>query len=219
MTTPIGQSLAKPPYKLAVAISVGLIAVAGDLIFVGQHLWYERGLLPLIAVIAFVQLADGDLSSLGLRVLPIQGWPYWLRATIWLAVAMGVFATAWVWILMSGEYDLPVITTPPSTAGQRFWDMCIYAPVLEESIYRFALCIPIVALVRPWVAILASGLAFSLLHFVSGNPSPENAIGGFLLAWCFLKSGSIYLPLILHSLGNSVVLASQVGGWYLLQSR
>ena len=31
---------------------------------------------------------------------------------------------------------------------------------------------------------------------------PINFVAGFLLSWSFLKSGSIFVPLLLHSFGN-----------------
>jgi hypothetical protein len=52
------------------------------------------------------------------------------------------------------------------------------------------------------------------LHVVYGNPSPENMVGGFFLAWTFLKSETILIPVILHSVGYSIALAGQVAGWY-----
>jgi membrane protease YdiL (CAAX protease family) len=45
------------------------------------------------------------------------------------------------------------------------------------------------------------------------NPSPENLVGGFFLAWAYLKSGGLAVPVLLHGLGNLVALASQVGAW------
>jgi membrane protease YdiL (CAAX protease family) len=54
------------------------------------------------------------------------------------------------------------------------------------------------------------------MHIVAGVPSPENLVGGFFLAWAFLKSSSIAVPVVLHSLGNLCALLGQVGAWYCL---
>jgi uncharacterized protein len=78
------------------------------------------------------------------------------------------------------------------------------------------LCLPAVVLLRPGGAVAASGLLFGALHFAYGNPSPENLAGGFFLAWAYLKSGTILVPLLLHSLGNLCAVAGQVAGWYWL---
>ena len=50
-----------------------------------------------------------------------------------------------------------------------------------------------------------------------GNPSPENLVGGFFLAWAYLKSDSIIVPVVLHGLGNLAALAGQVATWYWLR--
>ena len=67
------------------------------------------------------------------------------------------------------------------------------------------------------MAIAASGVIFAALHFVYGNPSPENAVGGLFLAWAYLKSETIVVPVLLHALGNSLVLAVQVAAWCYLR--
>jgi uncharacterized protein len=71
-------------------------------------------------------------------------------------------------------------------------------------------------LTGPWRAIAASGAVFALLHVAYGNPSPENLLGGFFLAWAYLRSGSVWLPVLLHSAGNLLCLAAQLGTWYWL---
>jgi membrane protease YdiL (CAAX protease family) len=68
-----------------------------------------------------------------------------------------------------------------------------------------------------WKTIAASGVLFGLLHVVYGNPSPENLVGGFFLAWAYLKSESILIPFILHAGGNLIVWLGQIAGWYFLE--
>jgi membrane protease YdiL (CAAX protease family) len=46
---------------------------------------------------------------------------------------------------------------------------------------------------------------FALLHHRYGNLSPENALAGLLLGWAYLRSGSLALPILLHSVGNALV--------------
>ena len=103
---------------------------------------------------------------------------------------------------------------PPHFIGVMFLHMCVAAPVLEETLYRLLVCVPLAGWRRPWLAIAASGLLFAALHFLYGNPSPENMIGGLILAWAYLKSETIVVPVLLHALGNLLVLAMQVAAWY-----
>lgn len=221
MQTAIGQRLNSSSVRLATASAVAALVVASDLALVRWNLYPEsiqgRDLLALIALAVNVRLVEGDLASVGLRLTPIQGWWYWGRVSvlIGIVVAACIVVGLGAWVL-SG-HDLPVYTTGPDHIDAAFLRMCVFAPVLEETIYRLALCMPLAALFGPWKTIAISGLAFGGLHFAYGNPSPENLVGGWFLAWAYLKSESIVVPVILHGLGNLCVLASQVGAWYWLR--
>lgn len=133
---------------------------------------------------------------------------------IGLAVAACVAVGLGLWFLAGQTF--PTYATPPSNIAYSFLRMCVIAPVLEESLYRLALCVPLAARFGPWRAIVISGLAFAGLHVAGGNPSPENLVGGLFLAWAYLKSESIVVPVLLHSIGNLFALAWQVGAWYWL---
>jgi membrane protease YdiL (CAAX protease family) len=113
---------------------------------------------------------------------------------------------------LSWEFTIPRIA--PDQAISRFVDMCVIAPVVEESIYRLVLCFPTTATIGSTGAIILSGATFAGLHFAYGNPSPDNFVAGYILAWAYLKSGSIMVPITLHSLGNSVAFAVHFGAWY-----
>jgi len=41
---------------------------------------------------------------------------------------------------------------------------------------------------------------------ISGVAAPDNQLGGFVLAWVFVKSETILLPIALHSIGNLLAL-------------
>lgn len=222
MITPIGQQLSGSRWRLALASLVGGAAVTADLLLVHVRVTGAaidpRWLLALLPLIAYFLIARGDRRSLGLIAVPIQGWGYWCRATVVLGLLIallvgGLIAIAWAVCWLIGA-ELPVYALPPSLVGHVFVGSCITAPLLEESIYRLALCVPAAVLLRPAGAIAVSGIIFGLLHVVYGNPGPDNLIAGFFLAWAFLKSGSIVVPLVWHSLGNLCALAVQVGTWY-----
>ena len=61
-----------------------------------------------------------------------------------------------------------------------------------------------------------SGTIFAGLHVLYGSPSPENLLGGFILSWAFLKSGTLIVPIALHSLGNLCAFVDQVAYFYYL---
>lgn len=189
--------------------------MGGDLLLVGRGESDSiRCLLAGVALALQVSLARRDLPAVGLVWRPLQGLGYWARATLWIGVAVGLcFAlAAGVCALWGVEIKIPA--TPPSELRGALWRSCLYAPLLEEPIYRLQICVPLTVCVRPWGAIAVSGIVFGALHVVYGNPSPENLVGGWFLAWAFLKSGSMMVPVLLHSLGNLVAVAAQVGAWW-----
>jgi membrane protease YdiL (CAAX protease family) len=205
---------------LAVASAVGASVVTADLALAWWSHYPEvlegRAVLAVVALVAHLRLTDGDLASVGLHGTPSQGWGWWVKVSLWigLAVAACVVVGLGLWVL-SGR-DLPIYATPLSDIGRSLLRMCVFAPVIEEVIYRLSLCVPLAVWLGPWRAIVLSGLAFAGLHVAGGNPSPENLVGGLFLAWSYLKSDSIVVPVLLHSLGNLCALAAQVATWYWL---
>jgi membrane protease YdiL (CAAX protease family) len=93
--------------------------------------------------------------------------------------------------------------------------MCVDYPLFEEVLYRLAVCVPVAAWLGPRVAIAASGFIFAGLHVLYGNPSPDNLLGGFILAWAFLRSGTLVVPIALHSLGNLCAFLCHAAYFYL----
>ena len=224
MQTTIGQTLRDSP-RLATAGLIGALLVAVDFALVcwwNNYLNYVtategRGVVALFGLAAYVYLVPGDLKSLGLTLRPIQGWWYWFKATLLIALAVAALIAASLDALVLLGRQLPIRTTEPKYIGISFLHMCVFAPVLEETIYRLLICVPLAGWKRPGMAILASGLIFAALHFLYGNPSPENIFGGLFLAWAYLKSETIVVPVLLHAIGNFFGLAMQVAAWYYLK--
>lgn len=82
--------------------------------------------------------------------------------------------------------------------------------------YRAVLCTPLVALLGPWYAIVVSGVVFGGLHCLYGNPAPTNFVAGYILAWAYVRSDSIFVPIVWHSLGNAAILVFRVVAWYMM---
>jgi uncharacterized protein len=220
MRTAIGQRLNSSPSGLATASTVGGLVVAADLALVCWNRYPQsiegRGVLAVIALAAHLLLVGGDLASVGLRLSPVQGWWYWVRASLLIGLVVGVCIVVGLGAWVLSRRELPVYATAPGDIGIDFLHMCLFAPVLEDVIYRLALCVPLAVLLGPWRAIAASGFVFGGLHFAYGNLSPANLVGGFFLAWAYLKSESIVVPVLLHGVGNLCALAGKVGTWYWL---
>jgi membrane protease YdiL (CAAX protease family) len=162
-----------------------------------------------------VVLARGDLAAVGL-VAPAGGWRRWARLALVVGLVTVVVLGVGFGLWLAAGRELLIYRVAPSEVGPAFLHMCVFAPLLEEIVYRVVLCVPLAAAVGGGGAVAASGVAFGLLHVVYGTPSPENLLGGFILAWSFVRSGSVSLPLLLHAPGNLLVLGGQVAAWYLL---
>jgi len=90
---------------------------------------------------------------------------------------------------------------------------CVLTPVYEETIYRLALCAGVVSSLGPRWSVALSGVAFAAYHLVIRTAAPENAVGGFVLAWVYLRSETVLAPIAVHVVVNVAVVALNVAGW------
>src|SRR5947209_3883012 len=103
--TAIGRRLGSSRSGLAAAGAVGALAVAADIALVRWGRYPSalegRGVLAVVALAAQIRLTDGDLTSLGLRLSPSQGWRWWVTASLWigLAVAACIAVGLGLWVL------------------------------------------------------------------------------------------------------------------------
>ena len=202
--TAVGSTVeGRSPAALACA-AVGICAVAVDLRLAGSS-YSIRGLVGFLAFGLLFLLCHRDPTALGIRARPVQGYSFWVKLSVIALLGMGCVVAAVLLVVWSLGVPVPIYSTAPLEIPSRLISACVEAPLAEEIVYRGVICVASVPLLRPWGAILVSGALFALLHVIYGTPSPENAIGGFVLAWSYLHSGTILLPLAWHSLGNLVV--------------
>ncbi len=132
---------------------------------------------------------------------------YWIKALLVIAAIMGGFCVGAFAVFKIAGMPLPQYTLFQNDVQFVHWMIfaCFVSPVVEETIYRCVLCIAARDLLGNKASIFLSGSLFALLHYFYGNPGFDNFIAGYLLAWSFLKSKSVLLPLLLHSAGNAFV--------------
>ena len=218
MQSAIGQILRRRRPLRVLAVAVGLGTALVDFAIVTYRFdSMNRGALAIAAFVAIVWITDGDRISMGLRLTPKQGWILWIRMSAIIGAAVATCIGIGLGVATLAGKQIPIYTTEPSGIVPRFLDMCFVYPILEEAIYRVAVCVPLVPAVGCWRTIAMNGILFGVLHVAYGNPSPENLVGGFFLSWAYLKSESILIPFILHAGGNFVVLLAQIAGWYVLE--
>jgi membrane protease YdiL (CAAX protease family) len=217
METPIGRRLTESRSAAATSALVAILVVSADfwLVWRGEYSYVgPRAALVAGALVVYLILARGDLASVGLRLRPDENHTDWLRTTL----AIGA-AIAACFLVAGGVYSLlgwkiPIVQMHPDQFWPQFLHACILAPAVEEGIYRIGLCCGAYAVLGARGAIAVSGLVFGALHVLYGNPGPDNLVAGFFLAWAFLRSGSIIVPVALHALGNLCALVSWVGMWW-----
>lgn len=172
--------------------------------------------LAVAAVILAVLLAWGKAKRLdvGLAFGRPRVTLVWIVVPAALVVAGAVLFSALV-VLVVRATGAVVPTAPtdvfhPSQAWDYVWFGCVMAPLMEEVIYRGMLVGALDLPGRRWIAIVSSGVAFALLHIAYRRPAVYAAIEyfpvGMILAWVFLRSRSLVAPMVLHALGNLMVL-------------
>jgi membrane protease YdiL (CAAX protease family) len=206
-TTPIGLPRTRL-LLIPIALAAGIVTI--DLVFAQTIEPQVR--IALATAFVLVSLATTrpvSRATIGLTLKPVQGWKPWAWAIFVLIASLSVVCLALFASVQYGGNPLAL----RSMFGSRHDAMtfmvtaCLVAPIVEEAIYRVVLCSATKSLLGPWAAVVLSGLLFAFLHVRYGNPSVDNVLAGFILSWAFLKSGSVAVPLLFHSLGNAVIMA------------
>ncbi len=216
MQTPIGKAIPETAWKRGVMAAAAMAIVALDLFLTwkGQYMTpYRLGLL-MAALALYGNFTQWHSPSLGLVLRPAQGFRYWLLAALGIGVLMLAIIAVSLPILAAFGKHISLGARSPSESLRWFYFTCINAPILEEVVYRFILCVPLVAILGGWPTIVLSTIAFASLHFVAGVASPDNVVAGLFLSWAFLKSGSLAVPITLHALGNMSILVASLAMWF-----
>lgn len=191
--------------------AIGLLVPLADLILVAAFGWDYLGSPQRLSLALFSAVLITEFQRQGQRALPTPfqpapGWLYWVRISVLFGASLFVLIAVGVAVLYVSGQAIPIDPVTPTEIPEAFNRMCVESPLLEEVIYRQAICAALISLTSPRMTILVAGTVFALLHWVYGNPSPENQVGGFLLAWVYLRSGTLAVPILLHAVGNLGVL-------------
>lgn len=213
-----------PPFpRWPILVSVlGLTLVAADLVLVavmpydGYLGGPARPMLALLTTVLLAEVSRADRTAGRSAFDPAPGWAFWAVLGVLLGAVVGVLAAcafAFWWVF--GCCPPEMVRLDLAEIPEALYRMCLDAPLVEEVIYRQALCGAVVSLVGPRTAIGVSGIVFAGLHWLYGNPSVENQVGGFLLAWMYLRSGTLIVPILFHSVGNFGAMWAQIFAGYL----
>jgi membrane protease YdiL (CAAX protease family) len=83
----------------------------------------------------------------------------------------------------------------------------VWAPLVEELIYRGLAYPALAGTLGRRAAVFLSGPLFYLLHLLYGWPwfLLHYVAAGWFLAWAFAQRGRLWVPVVLHALGNAAV--------------
>jgi membrane protease YdiL (CAAX protease family) len=185
--------------------AIGLVVAAHDLGWLPRvprwsAPWQIALALGAVALFAFA--VRGDRDAIGARLSPLPSVRYWVRAVLVLAAVFAVIVTAAAAIYLAAGIEVTRQPPPPAAV---LWVSIVEAPLIEETIYRWALATGVAALGSRWLAVLVSGAAFGYIHVLHGVAAANNIAAGFVFAWMYLRSGSIAVPIAFHALGNLAV--------------
>ncbi len=214
------MKLNRPSLWFTTVISAAVVGCYMAFVAAGRLTLLWSCSLTAVVVLSYgsVALYHRDGASFAIRLSPLQGWLYWAKVTIVLGaiflVVLVAFAAVYLGFLHR-SIPLPYLyLSHSSQIWPLFVWMCVVAPTTEEIIFRLAVCPPVTAWLGPKTAIAISGVIFGAVHVLGGNPGPDNLLAGFVLAWAFLKSGTLAVPMAFHFLGNLCAFANQVFCFY-----
>jgi membrane protease YdiL (CAAX protease family) len=157
----------------------------------------------------------GGLAGWGLEA---AGWPRRLL------VAIGAYLA--VWPLCEGVLRLtirgirlycPEYAPPEHNAirllqtsnepdwlyGSVIFSALVLAPIVEELFFRGLLLPAVMKWTRsPWMGVVLSGFAFGVFHLSVGHTIPALSLFGIVLCYCYAKTRSLVLVMLLHAVFN-----------------
>lgn len=209
------------------AILYFLVFIAVQLIVAGLASWVTKLWFPTVSstdsTFLLITLALSSVITialfLGLKWCPVSRNYVRTRpwaTMIWSAVlGLGMIIPltwieeqvpeAWRTNLLGEEFTKMMQTT------EGYFLICMVTPLMEEIVFRGAIVRALLSWYdnrmpedkARWAAIVSSALIFSVAHF---NPAqiPHAFIAGVLMAWMFVKFGSIVPGLLVHWVNNSM---------------
>ncbi|HEX2436072.1 MAG TPA: CPBP family glutamic-type intramembrane protease [Solirubrobacterales bacterium] len=148
------------------------------------------------------------LHSLGLRGFAASA----LGITALAYVAYIVFAAVWYALVQPEQEDVTRelgFDEGGLAAVIAGFLIVAVAPLSEEIFFRGFMYGGLRRRLPVWVAAVISGVVFGLVHYTGPDSIgvvPQLAVLGILLAWLYERTGSLWPPILLHLLNNSLAL-------------
>ena len=201
-----GSPLSTQRMTRAIALATVWLGVDCMLVYLG-YFYQVRCLVALAFLAATIRwspaarpLSRSNLTA-DLRVLG--------RVVLWGGAAELLIAAGFaVWIFgLGNEIKVDGITTH-SQVWRHWFIGLLMAPIVEELLFRGLFQRQLEVGLGRTLAIVISGPVFWVYHWISfGGVTPLNHMfAGWVLAWSYAKTGSLWVAIALHALGNLSVL-------------
>ena len=128
-----------------------------------------------------------------------------LVATIIYSLVAGIFHSDF---LLPPEIP-PEIAFPGPAVAATFQALAVWTPLTEEIFFRGFIFAGLAPRLGVWRAMLVSALVFSLFHLTLGLLVPV-FITGFLLAWLYRQTGSIWPSIVAHAGQNTLAVLATI---------
>jgi len=180
-----------------------------------NFLWIWGGLLaalPMLYLMHKYLLQPRQLTLVSAFGLSPSKFGYW-RLVKWSAALLAIDAVLNMiigWLLYRVGYQSPLLesvseyllwSSPIDTILEMI-SVVVWAPLLEEILFRGLVYLSLRAVLRPVPAIIISAAIFSALHFYSFVGFVSVFIAGAIWAWAYERCRSLLPGIIAHSFSN-----------------
>ena len=227
---PVGRA-AWPPYLSLLGIVTGFgftIVVGGMIFFAATSAGLDEdapGLNIGLTVVQNAALVGAALFFAAMSSRPaaadfgLRPARFWSSVGKMLAVWVGFFVLSAIWAVsldLDQQQELPEqlgADGPLANALAVVVLVTVIAPIGEEIFFRGFFFGALRNWRGPWLAAVLTGLAFGLIHVASSPVGYLVPLMIFGAGLCMLYewTGSLYPPIALHALNNSIALGAELG--------
>ncbi len=208
--------------RWAIAVAACCVAVGATVasrrvaLLTGQQAlaWVFFVIVTLASCVLIARATRWDRRSLGLTLFPVSGIRYWVRVGILGGLSILAVVLTTVAIARAGGPDpfgLRAAHVHPPTFVATV-EMLVLSPVFEELLYRLVLSTALAGVAKPWIAVGGGAVVFTWAHWTGGALGPDNLLAGVFFGWVYLRSGTIWIPIVFHSIGNLGALLLSAAG-------
>jgi len=201
---------------LAVVVGVVAIKVFGASSALGPA-WLITPAILVIAALLPTAIRRRKFPPLGLNIKNMKDSPAVLG---WTCLAVFPVTFCGLWLLGSFGFGLPVRPILPQEQHWSYWlfYQFMYIALAEEVFFRGYMQSNILALTAPvmgkwprrqeWMSIGISAACFALAHvLIQGRiASVLTFLPGLVLGWLFIRTKSLFAPILFHGLANTYYL-------------